>query len=51
MYFRHYWEGRLKHFLMRTPLRRAMDWVVRNWVDYNPITHKGPVAERGIAGD
>ena len=51
MYFRHYWEGRFKQFLMRTPLRRAMDWVVRHWVDYNPITHKGPVAERGAAGD
>jgi anaerobic magnesium-protoporphyrin IX monomethyl ester cyclase len=51
MYFRHYWEGRFKHFLMRTPLRRALDWIVRNWVEYNPITHKGPVAERGVAGD
>jgi anaerobic magnesium-protoporphyrin IX monomethyl ester cyclase len=51
MYFRHYWEGRFKHFLLRTPLRRALDWIVRNWVDYNPITHKGPVAERGAAGD
>ena len=51
MYFRHYYEGRLKRFLMRTPLRRAMDWVVRHWVSYNPITHKGPVAEQGVGGD
>ncbi len=51
MYFKHYWEGALKRFLLRTPLRRLLDWIVRNWVDYNPITHKGPVAEPSAAGD
>jgi radical SAM superfamily enzyme YgiQ (UPF0313 family) len=51
MYFKHYWEGALKRFLMRTPLRRALQWIVRNWVAYNPITHKGPVADSGLAGD
>ena len=45
MYFKHYWEGALKRFLIRTPLRSVMDWVVRNWLDYNPITHKGPATE------
>jgi hypothetical protein len=51
MYFRHYWEGTLKRFLLRTPLRRVLDWVVRNWVKYNPVTHKGPMAEPSAAGD
>ena len=51
MYFRHYWEGALKRFLIRTPLRRVMNWIVRNWVDYNPVTHKGPMSEPGAAGD
>jgi radical SAM superfamily enzyme YgiQ (UPF0313 family) len=51
MYFKHYWEGALKKFLLRTPLRRVLDWIVRNWVAYNPVTHKGPVAEPGAAGD
>jgi radical SAM superfamily enzyme YgiQ (UPF0313 family) len=51
MYFRHYWEGGLKKFLLRTPLRGIMAWIVRNWVEYNPVTHKGPVAEPGVAGD
>jgi hypothetical protein len=41
----------LKQFLLRTPLRRVMAWIVRNWVQYNPVTHKGPVAEPGLAGD
>jgi anaerobic magnesium-protoporphyrin IX monomethyl ester cyclase len=50
MYFKHYWEGALRKALMRTPLRRALNWMVRNMVEYNPITHKGPVAE-GAAGD
>jgi len=51
MYFKHYWEGALKRFLLRTPLRRVLDWVVRNWVDFNPITHKGPAAEPAAGGD
>lgn len=51
MYFRHYWEGAVKRWLISTPLRRTMDWIVRNFVEYNPITHKGPVAEPGSAGD
>jgi anaerobic magnesium-protoporphyrin IX monomethyl ester cyclase len=49
MYFKHYWEGALKRFLVNSPLRRLLDWMVRRWVQYNPITHKGPVAEP--AGD
>ncbi len=51
MYFRHYWEGALKNWLSRSPLRRALDWIVRNYVQYNPVTHKGPAAEPGLAGD
>lgn len=51
LYFRHYWEGNLKKFLVRTPLKRLMNWIVRHWVEYNPITHKGPVAEPGAAGN
>lgn len=51
MYFKHYWEGVLKKFLLRTPLVGLLDWIVRHWVRYNPITHKGPVAEPGAAGD
>jgi cellobiose phosphorylase len=51
MYFKHYWEGSLKQVLLNSPLRQVMDWMVRNWVDYNRITHKGPVAESGAAGD
>ncbi|MCC7361320.1 MAG: B12-binding domain-containing radical SAM protein [Anaerolineales bacterium] len=50
MYFKHYWEGALRRLLMRTPLRRLLAWMVRHMVVYNPITHKGPVAE-GAAGD
>jgi len=50
-YFRHYWEGTLKRVLVNSPLRRVMDWLVQNLVDYNPITHKGPVAEPSAAGD
>jgi hypothetical protein len=51
MYFKHYWEGAFKRFLLRTPFRRVMDWIVRNWVDFNPITHKGPTAEPAAGGD
>ena len=51
MYFRHYWEGALKKALMNSPLRRGLDWMVRHWVQYNAVTHKGPVAEPGTAGD
>ena len=51
MYFKHYGEGALKKFLVNSPLRRVMDWIVRRWVRYNPITHKGPVAEPSAAGD
>lgn len=51
MYFKHYWEGALKRFLLKTPLRRVLDWIVRNWVSYNPVTHKGPVAEPSASGD
>ncbi len=51
MYFKHYWEGALKSFLVNSPLRGLMDWVVRRGVRYNAITHKGPVAEPSAAGD
>jgi len=51
MYFRHYWEGTLKRALINSPLRQVIDWIVRNWVEYNPVTHKGPMAEPGAAGD
>jgi radical SAM superfamily enzyme YgiQ (UPF0313 family) len=51
MYFRHYWEGALKKLVANSPLRRVLDWAVRRWVQYNAITHKGPVAEAGAAGD
>jgi radical SAM superfamily enzyme YgiQ (UPF0313 family) len=51
MYFRHYWEGALTRFLLKTPLRRLLNWMVRNWVNYNPVTHKGPVAEPRAAGN
>jgi radical SAM superfamily enzyme YgiQ (UPF0313 family) len=51
MFFKHYWEGALKKFLLRTPLRGVMAWIVRHWVRYNPVTHKGPVTEPGMAGD
>ena len=47
MYFKHYWEGAFKRFLVNSPLRGLLDWMVRRWVRYNPITHKGPVAEPG----
>jgi cellobiose phosphorylase len=49
MYFKHYWEGAFKRFLVNSPLRGLLDWMVRRWVRYNPITHKGPVAEPGAA--
>jgi anaerobic magnesium-protoporphyrin IX monomethyl ester cyclase len=51
MYFKHYWEGSLKNWLSRSPLRRALDWTIRRFVHYNPVTHKGPAAEPGLAGD
>jgi hypothetical protein len=51
MYFRHYWEGALKRFLVRSRLRRVLDWMVRRWVRYNAVTHKGPVVEPSAAGD
>jgi len=51
MYFKHYWEGALKRALIHSPLRRVLDWMVRHWVEYNAVTHKGPVAEPGAAGD
>jgi anaerobic magnesium-protoporphyrin IX monomethyl ester cyclase len=52
MYFKHYWEGALKKFLMSLrPLRRLLDWIIRHGVQYNSITHKGPAMEPGAAGD
>jgi radical SAM superfamily enzyme YgiQ (UPF0313 family) len=51
MYFRHYWEGALKRWLARTPVNRLMTWIVRNWVQFNPVTHKGPVAEPSLGAD
>ena len=50
MYFRHYWEGALKRALLNSPLRRVMDWMVRRWVQYNAVTHKGPAAEGNLEG-
>jgi radical SAM superfamily enzyme YgiQ (UPF0313 family) len=46
-YFKHYWEGSLKHALIHSPLRPAMAWLTKNLVNYNPITHKGKVSEGG----
>ncbi|MGH2522483.1 MAG: B12-binding domain-containing radical SAM protein [Anaerolineales bacterium] len=51
MYFKHYWEGALKKVIANSPLRRVLEWIVRHAVRYNAVTHKGPVAEPGVAGD
>jgi radical SAM superfamily enzyme YgiQ (UPF0313 family) len=42
MYFKHYWEGRLKAWLGAGPLRHVRAWLIRNLVQYNAQTHKGP---------
>ena len=44
-YFKHYWEGALKRAIISSPLRGVFAWLVRRWVKFNPITHKGPTAE------
>ncbi len=51
-YFRHYWEGALKEAVANSPLRRVLAWLIERLVRFNPVTHKGPVAEAGgLAGD
>jgi len=42
MYFKHYWEGRLKAWMGTGPLRYMRAWLIRNMVQYNTQTHKGP---------
>ncbi len=42
MYFKHFWEGRAKHWLGAGPLRHIRTWLIRNMVQYNTQTHKGP---------
>jgi len=50
-YFKHYWEGALKRFLSRSPLRGALGWLTKRLVTFNRITHKGPEVEAsGLAG-
>ena len=51
MYFRHYWEGAIKHWIEKSPLGRLLRWITARMVEFNPITHKGPLAEPGSAGD
>jgi anaerobic magnesium-protoporphyrin IX monomethyl ester cyclase len=51
-YFKHYWEGALKVALARSPLRGGLVWLISRVVQFNPVTHKGPVSEAGgLAGD
>lgn len=51
-YFRHYWEGALKRAIARSPLRGLLQRATERWVEFNPITHKGPATEvGGLAGD
>jgi radical SAM superfamily enzyme YgiQ (UPF0313 family) len=50
-YFKHYWEGALKRYIMRSPLRGALGWLTERLVTFNRITHKGPEVEAsGLAG-
>ncbi len=51
MYFRYFWEGALKRWLERSPLARLLRRLTARLVQYNPVTHKGPLAEPGAAGD
>lgn len=41
-YFRYYWEGALKRFLLRSPLAPLMQRFMRHAVVWNAQTHKGP---------
>ncbi|MBI1801783.1 MAG: B12-binding domain-containing radical SAM protein [Chloroflexi bacterium] len=45
MYFKHYWEGRLKAWMGTGLLGRVRDRLIERMVDYNANTHKGPTAE------
>ena len=42
MYFRHYWEGRLKAWVGAGPLRHIQGLLIKRMVRYNTQTHKGP---------
>jgi radical SAM superfamily enzyme YgiQ (UPF0313 family) len=44
-YFKHYWEGALKHSIANSPLRGIFQRATKKLVDFNPITHKGPAAD------
>ncbi|MBI4632018.1 MAG: hypothetical protein HY740_09960, partial [Chloroflexi bacterium] len=44
-YFKNYWEGALKKAIANSPLRSLLAWLIERTVKFNPITHKGPVAE------
>lgn len=44
-YFKHYWEGKLKAFLIRSPLKPLIAWMTRRMVEFNQTTHKGKISE------
>lgn len=45
MYFKHYWEGRLKRGLLNSPFKPALSWLTERLVTFNQNTHKGAVSE------
>lgn len=44
-YFKHYWEGALKKWLIRSRFRPIIAWMTQKMVRFNQITHKGSVSE------